>query len=132
MTSYEPAPSIQGSVFSHMIGRIRLLSVYWYRTITKHCANNASNDVNSPPLPTGGDDKNNVYYFKIIFKKCVLFLRTSSTNYNNTGQLGELGARTFRRGLLLSINHEEVAPRLWVRPAWNSQVYNKCQLQILF
>ena len=29
--------SIQGSVFSHMIGRIRLLSIYWYQTITKHC-----------------------------------------------------------------------------------------------
>ena len=43
---------------SLVIGRIQLLSVYWYRTITKHCANNASNDVNRPPLPTGGDDKN--------------------------------------------------------------------------
>ena len=57
---------------SLVIGRIQLLSVYWYRTITKHCANNASNDVNRPPLPTGGDDKNNVYYFKMIKKMCII------------------------------------------------------------
>ena len=58
---------------SLVIGRIQLLSVYWYRTITKHCANNASNDVNRPPLPTGGDDKNNVYYFKMIKKNVYYF-----------------------------------------------------------